>query len=138
MKLIKLVIILILIGFGIVFIGTIFSSQKANFGGLIMIGPIPIAFGTSPEITVIAMVIGIVIMLLMFFPGRRNEAPGEESIPVMDTGSEPGSKGKGAGVILIGPIPIVFGTDKRYTIIAILLTIALMLLAMIVINSEVI
>ncbi|MFZ3168144.1 MAG: DUF131 domain-containing protein [Candidatus Methanoperedens sp.] len=129
MKLIKTGIILILIGFAMVFIGTIVSSQKTNIGGLIMIGPIPIAFGTSPEITVIAMLIGVILMLLMFFLGRRNETPGKKSIQVLDT--EPETKVKGGGVILIGPIPIVFGSDKRYAIIAILLTIALMLLALI-------
>ena len=130
MKLIKTGIILILIGFAMVFIGTmVVSSQKTNIGGLIMIGPIPIAFGTSPETTVIAMLIGVVLMLLMFFLGRRNETPGKKSIQVLDT--EPETKVKGGGVILIGPIPIVFGSDKRYAIIAILLTIALMLLALI-------
>jgi len=72
MKLIRSAIALILIGFAMVFAGTVLSSQKANIGGLIMIGPIPIAFGTSPEFTVIAMLIGLVLMVLMFFLGRKN------------------------------------------------------------------
>jgi len=55
MKLIKTGIILILIGFAMVFIGTMVSSQKTNIGGLIMIG------------------------LLMFFLGRRNETPGKKA-----------------------------------------------------------
>lgn len=134
MKLIKTGIILILIGFALVFIGTIVSSQKTNIGGLIMIGPIPIAFGTSPEITIIAMLIGVILMLVMFAIGMmssmiRNETPERKSSQVSDT--EPETKVKGGGVILIGPIPIVFGSDKRYAIIAILLTIALMILGII-------
>ncbi len=40
-------------------------------------------------------------------------------------------KVKGGGVILIGPIPVVFGTDKRYALILMVLAIALMLLAII-------
>jgi len=72
MNLIKSGVILILTGFVLVLIGIIYSAQKINIGGLIMIGPIPIAFGTSPEITVFAMVIGLVLMLLMFFLGRKN------------------------------------------------------------------
>ncbi|NJD52837.1 MAG: DUF131 domain-containing protein [Candidatus Methanoperedens sp.] len=92
-----------------------------------MIGPIPIAFGTSPEITVIAMLIGVILMLLMFFLGRKNEIPGKKSI----SDTEPETEVKGGGVILIGPIPIVFGSDKRYAIISILLTIALMILALV-------
>jgi uncharacterized protein (TIGR00304 family) len=64
MKLIKTGTILIIIGFAAVFIGTLLSIQKANIGGLIMIGPIPIAFGTSPELTIIAMLLGILLMIL--------------------------------------------------------------------------
>jgi uncharacterized protein (TIGR00304 family) len=39
-------------------------------------------------------------------------------------------KVKGGGVILIGPVPVVFGTDKRYALILMILAIVLMLLAM--------
>ena len=35
---------------------------------------------------------------------------------------------KGGGVILIGPIPIVFGSDRRYVIIAMILAIVLVAL----------
>jgi len=53
----------------------------------------------------------------------------EKAIP--STGEEAGEKVKGRGRNIDSPIPIVFGTDKRYAIIAIILTIVLMLLAMI-------
>lgn len=36
---------------------------------------------------------------------------------------------KGGGVILIGPVPIVFGTDRRYALFLMILAIVLMLLA---------
>lgn len=36
---------------------------------------------------------------------------------------------KGGGVIFIGPIPVVFGTDKRFALIAMILAVVLMLLA---------
>jgi uncharacterized protein (TIGR00304 family) len=39
---------------------------------------------------------------------------------------------KGGGVILIGPIPIVFGSDRRYVIIAMILAIVLMLVAFVI------
>lgn len=38
---------------------------------------------------------------------------------------------KGGGVILIGPIPIVFGSDRRYASIAMVLAIILMIVALI-------
>jgi len=46
-------------------------------------------------------------------------------------GVESKSKVSGGGVIVIGPIPIVFGSDKKATIIAGLIGIALTLLALI-------
>jgi uncharacterized protein (TIGR00304 family) len=69
--LIKLSIALILAGFALLLTGSLLSAEKVDFGGLIMIGPIPIAFGPSPEITVIAMSIGLVIMLMFFMLRRR-------------------------------------------------------------------
>lgn len=63
---------LILAGFALVFIGMILSARNSGFGGLIMIGPVPIAFGTSSEITVIAMIIGLILMLAFFILWRRN------------------------------------------------------------------
>ncbi len=71
MSIIKLGIYLVLIGFALVLIGMIFSTNT-SFGGLVMIGPIPIAFGTSPQITLIAMVIGLLLMVAYFIIGRRN------------------------------------------------------------------
>ncbi|MDI6889246.1 MAG: TIGR00304 family protein [Methanocellales archaeon] len=38
---------------------------------------------------------------------------------------------KGGGVIMIGPVPIAFGSDTRYLVIALVLTIVLMLLALV-------
>lgn len=70
--LIKPGVILILIGYALVFIGMLFSAQNAAFGGLIMIGPVPIVFGTSPGITVVAMVTGFLLMLVYFILWRRN------------------------------------------------------------------
>lgn len=42
---------------------------------------------------------------------------------------------KGGAVVMIGPIPIVFGSDKKYAMIAMILAIALMLLAIIFVIS---
>jgi len=82
--------------------------------------------------------IGIIFIILGFMSiaigmmgqALRNKILEEKAIPTRDSHDEE-DKVKGGGVILIGPIPIVFGTDRRYAIIAIILTIVLMLLAMI-------
>ncbi|VVB86665.1 Uncharacterised protein [uncultured archaeon] len=68
---IKLGFTLILAGFALLFMASLLSAGKVDFGGLIMIGPVPIAFGTSPEITVIAMVTGLAMMLVFFMLRRK-------------------------------------------------------------------
>jgi uncharacterized protein (TIGR00304 family) len=57
--------------------------------------------------------------------GKGSEEPDEER--PAGTGKE--TKVKGGGVILIGPVPVVFGTDKRYALLMMILAIVLMLLA---------
>ncbi|MCZ7383671.1 MAG: TIGR00304 family protein [Candidatus Methanoperedens sp.] len=54
--------------------------------------------------------------------GAKEERPEE-------AGKE--KKIKGGGVIFIGPVPLVFGTDKRYALLMMILAIVLMLLAII-------
>jgi uncharacterized protein (TIGR00304 family) len=75
---------------------------------------------------------GILLIIFGFFlitfgmmrSARESEERGEEK----DAGEK---KVKGGGVILIGPIPIVFGTDKKYALILMILAIVLMLLMII-------
>jgi len=66
---IKYGLLLILGGFALIILGT---PHNTGFGGLIMIGPIPVTFGSSPEMNVIAMVMGLLLMLAYFIIGRRN------------------------------------------------------------------
>ena len=59
------------IGFIIVFLGVILTmlqhSEGSQVGGLIMIGPIPIVFGSSPEITVNMLGLGLLVAILYLF-----------------------------------------------------------------------
>ena len=59
---------LIFIGFLLVFIGTLASALggegEVEGGGVIMIGPIPIVFGTSRGAAGMAMVLAIILMAL--------------------------------------------------------------------------
>lgn len=72
---------------------------------------------------------GVILIMLGFFVvafGMMHESEEEGS-----TDQERETKVRGGGVILIGPIPIVFGTDKRYALILMALAIVIMLLAII-------
>ncbi len=59
---------LIFIGFLMVFIGTLMTAASGETdvegGGVIMIGPIPIVFGTSRGAVTIAMILAVVLMAL--------------------------------------------------------------------------
>lgn len=59
------------IGFIILFLGTILTSIQhsgnSQTGGIIMIGPIPIVFGSSPEITINMLWLGLIISILYLF-----------------------------------------------------------------------
>ncbi|WP_048151178.1 TIGR00304 family membrane protein [Palaeococcus ferrophilus] len=57
--------VLIFTGFLLVFLGTLMSASTAEVegGGVIMIGPIPIVFGTGRGV-IIAMVLAVLLMVL--------------------------------------------------------------------------
>ncbi len=71
-KFILLGIGLILAGFCILFIGTLMNiisgdgKDSGNFkgGGVIMLGPIPIGFGTDKETMLLAIILSIVLMVV--------------------------------------------------------------------------
>ncbi len=78
------------------------------------------------------IVAGILLIMLGFFLitfGMMRSAQENEE---RDAGQQIREKRvKGGGVILIGPIPIVFGTDKKYALILMALAIVLILLVII-------
>ena len=71
MNALKLGLLLIFFGLVAIFLGTFLSAHQADFAGLIMIGPFPIVFGTSPLITIAAMVIGLLLMIVFSIFGRK-------------------------------------------------------------------
>ncbi len=78
--------------------------------------------------------IGIILIMLGFFLIAFGMLRSVESAALEDritTDREKKERVKGGGVILIGPVPIVFGTDKRYALLLMILAIVFMLLAII-------
>lgn len=61
----------IFIGFIILLLSTFLTiiqhPANSQIGGLIMIGPIPIVFGSSPEITTNMLGLGLIISILYLF-----------------------------------------------------------------------
>ena len=65
-------VLLIFIGFVLIMISLVQNSGSGvGFGGVIMIGPIPIVFGSSPELALVSIVMTLAVMLLSLFMFRR-------------------------------------------------------------------
>jgi uncharacterized protein (TIGR00304 family) len=78
---------------------------------------------------ILLIIIGsLFIFLEIFFniiKEKREEPEKEEETRRKKTKTKVG----GGGVVLIGPIPILFGTDRKFLIIAVILAIILMLIS---------
>jgi uncharacterized protein (TIGR00304 family) len=66
--------LLVTLGFIFVAVSLLQSAAQggASLGGVLMIGPIPIVFGSSPEMAVASMLLAMALMALSFllFRGR--------------------------------------------------------------------
>ena len=67
------------------------------------------------------IMVGFVVMVIASLLGSRPIDKKGEQISTM----------RGGGVIMIGPIPIIFGTDAKWAIVAIILAIVLVLVSLI-------
>ena len=66
----------------------------------------------------IVLLAGIVIIFVASVASSRHGESGETKV-------------KGGGVIMVGPIPIIFGTDTRWLVVAIILAGLLLLLGLV-------
>ena len=74
-KILSLGFLLILVGLGLVVLGT--GTGSVSTGGVVFIGPIPIVFGSGPQgldlalVSVVISGVMVVALLLMGLRGRR-------------------------------------------------------------------
>lgn len=68
----------------------------------------------------------IILGFLLVASGMMGKEESDEERPA-GAGNE--TRVKGGGVIFIGPVPVVFGTDKKSALLMMILAIVLMLLA---------
>ncbi len=64
---------LILVGIVLVFLFFVQAAMQgsAAYGGVVLIGPIPIIFGSSPQMALASMFLAAVLMALSFLLNRR-------------------------------------------------------------------
>jgi uncharacterized membrane protein len=67
-KLYVLGLLVVLVGFAMVFVSAV-TSSNASFGGVVFIGPVPIVFGSGPNSGVLVLIslATAVTMILVFF-----------------------------------------------------------------------
>ncbi|MFX1518665.1 MAG: TIGR00304 family protein [Promethearchaeota archaeon] len=76
---------------------------------------------------IILIIVGSLFIFLEIIMNILGEK-GEKSKEKEEKPKKTKSKIRGGGVVLIGPIPIIFGSDKNFLIIAVILAIVLMLI----------
>lgn len=75
---------------------------------------------------VILIMLGLFSIIFWMISRSIQENPDEKTKENIKTG----------GVVMIGPVPIIFGSDKKSVLIVILMAIVLMILAIILIKLE--
>jgi len=68
MNYITIGIALIILGFFVLIIGTLLNAEKGGVkgGGVILIGPIPIGFGTDRASMIIVLILAVILMLITY------------------------------------------------------------------------
>ncbi len=122
--------VLVLLGAALVILAVLLGQMNVGF----VLFVIPVVYGSS-----ILGLLGaglIVLGVFVFFWAGVSSAPRGEG-EVENAGGQPTAKREIGGVVLIGPIPIVFGSSNRaalYAMIAAGVLVTLLLLALILLR----
>jgi uncharacterized membrane protein len=99
------------------------SLNATHYGAVVLIGPIPIAVASDVAIAAFLILLTFAILVLLLLFSFLSKFPEAEEVKI-----EPKTEKKFGGIVLIGPLPIIFG-EARMAIIASILAIILMILA---------
>ncbi len=119
--------------FGAVALVLLFLLPGGQAGGAVLIGPVPVAVGTSPAAAALALLLLLGLFALTTARLLRSAADAERERrlrePPPPAPGEPGDPERaglrGAGVVMIGPVPIALGNDPRLLRFTLLLALAL-------------
>lgn len=105
------------------------SIHSVSYGAVILIGPIPIVVASNVAIALLMLIFTAIIVATLFLFAHLGKGYEIERF-------EPPLKEekKFGGVVLIGPLPIIFG-DAKIAIFASLIALILMLLAIILMTG---
>jgi uncharacterized protein (TIGR00304 family) len=84
----------------------------------------------------VSVILGTFIIIIRTIAhSLQNCVPWEEETISSGSKRELNESIRGGAVVMVGPIPIIFGSDKKYAMIAMILAIVLMLIAIILLIS---
>lgn len=95
---------------------------------LVVIFPVLISDGAIGAAAMLLLVLGIMALVLSYFFVDGGEVGPSDRPGALDDGEE--RKMEFGGVVLIGPVPIIFGSDRRTALIA--AGLAIMVLAIVI------
>lgn len=104
--------------FGAAAMALLFVVPGTQAGGAVLIGPVPVAVGTSPAAAALALLLllGLYVVITgrMLRAGAEAERERRVREPPPSALDEPAkAEVRGAGVIMIGPVPVALGNDPR-------------------------
>ena len=70
-NLVSIGILLVFLGFIIIFIGSLYGAKDSKVAVVGLLGPIPFGFGNDKRLFVITLVVAITLMVVWFFLSRR-------------------------------------------------------------------
>ena len=89
---------------------------------------VPVIYGSS-TLGILAIGLIIVGVLVLMADLALSASAGELEHALVDDGDRAGSKkAEFGGVVLIGPVPIIFGSNRRMTILAIVVAVAILMI----------
>ncbi|UCE73853.1 MAG: DUF131 domain-containing protein [Methanomassiliicoccales archaeon] len=116
---------------GIVLIGYSVASGEGNAGIILFI---PVFYGSGLFAFMgVLCIMAAMILGFIGFAERMVEQEGNEPRSAQSTAPRIQKSVKGGGVVLIGPIPIIFGSDAKTTIVLVVLALIVMVAAIILI-----
>ena len=113
--------ILIVTGIFLLFLSLIMGNAKF---GIFIIFPFVYGYGLLPAISFLIIIIGIFLFFLSPFEIKYTQLQSPNEKPEFENVRKEKHVG---GVLLIGPIPIIFGNDKNMAIISILASVLILL-----------
>jgi uncharacterized protein (TIGR00304 family) len=127
----NLVLAAVLCAIGIMILGYSVSQGEGN-AGVFVIFPVFYGSGLFAFLGVLC-VMGAMILGFMGFAEQAATKQGPEPRSPQKAQGKPQRSVKGGGVVLIGPIPIVFGSDPKSAVVLVVLALIIMVAAIILI-----